>query len=285
MGLIAYSLWGFLPIYWKWLGSIPPFEILAHRILWSFVFIVAVLALTGALGRTWGHLRDTKRRRALVLSTALIGANWGIFIYAVAVDRVSDASLGYYINPLFNVLIGGLFLGETLRGPQRVAVALAAMGVTWLTYAQGSLPWISLVLALTFCLYGLVRRRLPVKATEGLAIETGLTVPVALAYLLWLTPPLGDAMQADAGIWALLVGSGVVTAIPLLAFAGAAMRLEFATLGMIQFLAPSLQLACAVLIYDKPFGRDQAVAFAFIWAAVLLYAGDAARHAHRSRTS
>ena len=282
MALIAYVLWGVFPIYWKLLDAVPPFEILAHRILWSLAFVVILLMLTGRLRSVVRPLRDKKLRGALVLSTGLIATNWGLFIWAVSVDRISDASLGYYINPLLNVLIGRVFLGERLRPLQSLAVALAAAGVVWLTFSQGSLPWVSLVLALTFCLYGLVRRSVPVGAVDGLAIETGLTVPFVLVYLFSLEPPLGHFTSADAMTTTLMVASGVVTAMPLLAFAGAARRLRFSTLGMIQYLAPSLQLGCAVWIYHEPFGVDQAITFGLIWSAVGLYVVDGL---HQSRNT
>ena len=256
MAVGAYTMWGFFPIYWKFLDAVPPFEILAHRILWSLVFVVALLAFTGGLRTSLAHLRDAKMRRLLLLSTALIATNWGVFIWAVSESHIQDASLGYYINPLLNVVIGRVFLGERLRPLQTAAVALACGGVLWLTIAEGSLPWVSLVLALTFCLYGLVRRSIAVSAVDGLAIETSLTVPLALLYLVSLDPPFGQMGAVDGLSLALIIGSGVVTALPLLAFAGAARRLRFTTLGMIQYLAPSLQLVTAVLLYVEPFGVD-----------------------------
>lgn len=282
MAVLAYAMWGFFPIYWKLLDSVPPFEILAHRILWSVVFVFVLLAMTGGLRTSLAHLRDARIRRLLFLSTALIATNWGVFIWAVSDSRIQDASLGYYINPLLNVVIARIFLGERQRPLQAVAVALAAAGVLWLTIAQGSLPWVSLVLALTFCLYGLVRRSVTVSAVDGLAIETSLTVPLVLIYLATLDPPFGKLLTADGLTLALIIGSGVVTSVPLLAFAGAARRLRFTTLGMIQYLAPSLQLVCAVLLYDETFGFDQIVTFSLIWVAVALYVFDSVRFAKRS---
>lgn len=283
MAVGAYAMWGFFPIYWKLLDAVPPFEILAHRILWSVVFVFVLLAFTGGLRTSLAHLRDARMRRLLLLSTALIATNWGVFIWSVSESRIRDASLGYYINPLLNVVIARVFLGERQRPLQAVAVALACGGVLWLTIAQGSLPWVSLVLALSFCLYGLVRRSISVSAVDGLAIETSLTVPLVLLYLVSLDPPFGQIFSVDGLTLALIIGSGVVTAVPLLAFAGAARRLRFTTLGMIQYLAPSLQLMCAVLLYDEPFGRDQVITFSLIWAAVALYVFDSARFANADR--
>ncbi len=224
-----------------------------------------------------GALRDPKTRYWMLLSTCFIATNWGLFIWAVSVDRVTEASLGYYINPLLNVALARLFLGESLRRLQALAVLLATIGVAYLTIARGALPWVSIVLAISFALYGLVRKRTPVGAVEGLAIETGLVTPVALLFLALQSPPFGR-LVTDGGSTALLLTlSGVVTALPLLAFAGAARRLRYTTLGMVQYLAPTLQLGCAVLLYGEPFESAHAVTFGLIWLAVALYLFDLAR--------
>lgn len=276
MALVAYGLWGLFPIYWKQLAAIPAAEVLAHRVLWALVFAVVVLLGRRSFRRALAVLAVPAKRRAMLLSSALIAGNWGIFIWAVSRDRVTEASLGYYINPLLNVLLARIVLGERLRPFQAVAVALAASGVAYLTLARGEVPWVSLVLATSFALYGLVRKRAPVGPLEGLAVETGLVTPVALAYLLWLDPPLGHLGGGlSAPLVALLVGSGVATSVPLLAFADAARRLRYTTLGMVQYLAPTLQLACAVILYGEPFGPEHAVTFGLIWCAVAVYLADA----------
>lgn len=277
MALVAYGLWGLLPIYWKLLSEVPAIEVLTHRIVWSLGFIAALLFARSGWRRTLGFLRDRETRRVMLLSTALIATNWFIFIWAVSADRVTEASLGYYINPLLNVALARVFLGERLRPLQGVAVALAALGVAWLTFSRGALPWVSVVLAVTFALYGLVRKRAPVGAVEGLAIETGLVTPLAIGYLLTLTPAFGHLVTSDALTVSLLVGAGVITAVPLLAFAGAARRLRYSTLGMIQYVAPTLQLGCAVLLYGEAFTADHAVTFGLIWVAVLVYVVDMVR--------
>ena len=277
MALVAYGLWGLLPIYWKLLSEVPAIEVLTHRIVWSLGFIAALLFARSGWRRTLGFLRDRETRRVMFLSTALIATNWFIFIWAVSADRVTEASLGYYINPLLNVALARVFLGERLRPRQGVAVALAALGVAWLTFSRGALPWVSVVLAVTFALYGLVRKRAPVGAVEGLAIETGLVTPLAIGYLLTLTPALGHLLTSDALTVSLLVGAGVITAVPLLAFAGAARRLRYSSLGMIQYVAPTLQLGCAVLLYGEAFTADHAVTFGLIWVAVLVYVVDMVR--------
>ncbi|RZO58838.1 MAG: EamA family transporter RarD [Sandaracinaceae bacterium] len=277
MAVVAYSLWGLLPIYWKLLGAVPAIEVLTHRIVWSLGFIAVLLFARRGWRRTLGFLRDRETRGAMLLSTALIATNWFIFIWAVSADRVTEASLGYYINPLLNVALARVFLGERLRPLQGVAVALAAIGVVTLTVMRGELPWVSVVLAVSFALYGLVRKRTPVGAVEGLAIETGLVTPLAIGYLLLLSPPLGHLVTADPVTVGLLVGAGVITAVPLLAFAGAARRLRYTTLGMIQYLAPTLQLGCAVLLYGEAFTQAHAITFGLIWIAVLLYVIDMLR--------
>lgn len=277
MAVLAYGLWGLLPIYWKLLASVPATEVLAHRVVWSLGFIAILLFARRGWRRTLGFLRERKTRRLMLLSTALIATNWFIFIWAVSADRVTEASLGYYINPILNVALARAFLGERLRPLSAVAVGVATVAVVYLTIVRGDLPWVSIVLAITFALYGLVRKRAPVGAVEGLAIETGLVTPLAILYLLWLTPPLGALQTAALPVSLLLVGAGAVTAVPLLAFAGAARRLKYTSLGMIQYLAPTLQLGCAVLIYGEPFEPAHAVTFGLIWLAVALYVVDMLR--------
>jgi len=275
MAVTAYGLWGLFPIYWKLLDHVPAAEVFAHRIVWSLGFILLLLGVLRSRGRVVAVPR--KHWAAMVLSTSLVGMNWFVFIWAVSVDRVTEASLGYYINPLLNVALARLFLGETLRPMQSVSVGLAATGVVHLTLARGSLPWVSLLLATSFAFYGLVRKRTPVGAAEGLAIETGLVTPLCLGLLLTRDPPLGALVTTDVATVLLLLGSGVATSVPLLAFAGAAKRLRYSTLGMVQYLAPTLQLGCAVLIYGEPFDRADAITFALIWSAVLLYLFDLLR--------
>lgn len=284
MALVAYGLWGFLPIYWKLLAAVPAMEVLAHRIVWSLGFIAALLAARGVFGPTFRLLRTPETRRVMVVSTALIATNWLVFIWAVSVDRVTEASLGYYLNPILNVALARVFLSERLRGLQAIAVGIATVAVVYLTVVRGELPWVSVVLAVSFALYGLVRKRSPVGAVEGLAIETGLVAPIALAYLLLSEPPFGHLGTAASGTVVLLLASGVATSLPLLAFTGAARRLRYTTLGMTQYLAPSLQLGCAVLLYDEPFHTPQLVTFGLIWLAVALYLVDLVRSA-RVRTA
>ena len=277
MAVGAYAMWGLLPIYWKALDGVPPVEILCHRIVWSLGFIAAILVYRRWLGRPFVFEGGRRTQGWMLLSTALVATNWGLFIWAVSESRVAEASLGYYINPLLNVVLARLFLGERLRPLQAVAVLAATAGVVFLTVAKGSLPWVSLVLASSFALYGLIRKRMPVGAAEGLAVETAWVAPLAILYLALSQPPFGALRTADPARVALLLGSGVVTALPLLAFAGAARRLRYTSLGMIQYLAPTLQLGCAVLLYGEPFGRIHAVTFGLIGLAVVLYLVDLLR--------
>lgn len=270
-------MWGLIPIYWKQLASVSAMEVLAHRVIWSVLFTAGVLAVQGRLREVFRTLIERALLKTLLLSTALIATNWGLFIWAVSENRVTEASLGYYINPLLNVVLARIFLGERLKGLQLAAVGLAACAVAYLTIAQGTLPWVSLVLAATFSLYGLVRKRAPIGPLVGLTVESGLAAPIAIVYLLLLDPPLANMVTASTSIRALLAGAGVITALPLLAFAAAAHRLRYTTLGMVQYLAPSLQLACAVLLYGEPFRREQVITFALIWVAVALYIAEAAR--------
>lgn len=272
----AYLAWGLVPILWKFLVAVPAGELLAHRILWSFVAVVILLQVQGGGREAIAVLRAPRRRSVLLLSTLLISVNWLVFIWAVAASRLTEASLGYYINPLLNVLLGRVVLGEKLRPAQAVAVLFASIGVLNLTIANGELPWVSLLLASTFAFYGLVRKRAPVEPLAGLAVETGFVMPLAL---LWVAPLAWSGQWAYATLsWteiALLASSGFATAFPLLWFAHAARRLRLATLGIVQYLAPTLQLGLAVVAYGEAFTFAHGVTFALIWSAVGIYAADA----------
>lgn len=272
-GVGAYSMWGVLALYWKLLDHVRPSEVLAHRVAWCFLFAVLILRSRSTLQPILRVLSDRKALRAVLVSTVLIGSNWFLFIWAVAERRVTEVSLGYYMNPILNVVLGALFLGERLEGPRRAAVALAALGVVAFTVGLGYLPWLSLVLAGTFGFYGLVRKTASAGPLEGLVIETMLLSPLAVAYVLWVpAEPGGALVTEDAFTRALLVFGGPVTAAPLLLFATAARRLRYSTLGMLQYIAPTLQLACAVLAFGEPFTPRHAVTFGFVWLGVGLYA-------------
>jgi chloramphenicol-sensitive protein RarD len=278
--LAAYLAWGFLPLYFKALKSVPAPEILAHRVVWSVALLAGFVVLRRRTGAFVDALRPG-RRGVLVATTLLIAANWLIYIWAVNAGRVLEASLGYFINPLVNVVLGVAFLGETLAPRQRVAVALAALGVLSLVVQLGTLPWISLALALSFGLYGLLRKRARIDAVGGLLAETALLAPVALAFLLLRGSAGTGAFGGTAGTTALLVSAGAVTAIPLVWFALGVQRLRLSTIGLVQYVAPTGQFLLAVALYHEPFRRAHAVAFGCIWASLALYSWDALARARR----
>jgi chloramphenicol-sensitive protein RarD len=272
----AYALWGLLPVYWKALQTVPALEILAHRTIWSLAFVLLVQAVRGR----WEWLRLVRRQprllRTFLVSTCLLGVNWLTYIWAVNAGRVVDSSLGYFINPLVSVLLGVLFLGERLRLWQGVAVGLAAASVLYLTLGLGSLPWIALVLAGTFGTYGLLRKTAPLGSLEGLSVETALLSLPALAYLLSLEAAgQGSFGHAGGATTALLAFTGLVTAVPLLLFASAARNTTLATVGILQYIAPTLQLLLGLLVYHEPFSPARLLGFCGVWLALLIYSAEA----------
>lgn len=284
--LLAYGAWGVLPVYWKALASVSATEVLANRIVWTVLFGAALLALLRRTGEVRDALSIPRERFLLACSGVLIGANWLLYIWAVNHDRLLEASLGYYLNPLFSVLLGVAFLGERLRPWQAFAVALAAVSVAALVVDAGGVPWIALGLAISFGLYGLAHKLCPVRPIPGLAIETAVLAPAALLWLLVVAEPAGGALRTGPDpTRALLVGAGPATALPLLWFAGAARHLRLATLGLFQYLAPSIGFGLAIFVYDEPFTRGHAIAFAGIWSALALYSADAWRAGREPRSS
>ena len=250
----AYALWGIFPLYFKSLQEIPSLEILLHRMVWSLAFVVVVLTWR----RHWGWLRGVMRQPRVLAgfaaSAVLLSSNWFIYIWAVNNGNVVEASLGYFINPLFNVLLGSLLLRERLRVVQWIAVALAACGVAWLTWHAGHLPWIALLLAATFAFYGLLRKTASLGALEGLALETLLLFPVAFIYLVVLTSQGHNAfIAASTSTQLLLAAAGPITAIPLLLFAAGARRIPLSLLGLLQYIGPTIQLLLGVWLYHEPF--------------------------------
>jgi chloramphenicol-sensitive protein RarD len=281
--VLAFTSWGLYPLYFQFLAHVPALEVVLHRALWSLVFVLAVLvALRGRQALAWlGTLwRQPRRLAVYALSASLIALNWLIYVWAVANGQVLQASLGYFINPLFNVALGVLVLGERLRRVQWAAVALAGAGVAWMTWAAGSPPWVALALAGLFSTYGLVRKTTELGALEGLAVESMWLFVPALAGLLWLahsTPGGATLVTATPALWAWLVASGPLTVLPLWWFAAAARRMPLATLGVIQYLSPTLQFLCGVWVFGEAFGGARAVGFDLIWAALLIYSLDALR--------
>ena len=269
----AYFIWGLFPLYWKLLVQVPALEIMAHRIAWCALFV----ALWLSAREGWGWLRTLSPRllAMLVGSATLISVNWWMYIWAVNSGHIVETSLGYFINPLVSVLLGVVVLGERLNPRQWVAVTIAAGGVIWLTVQAGRLPWIALTLAVSFGGYGLIRKLAVVPSVQGLMVESGLLLLPALGLLLWLAAHGQGAFgQTDRATDGLLMLSGLVTALPLVLFAFGARRIPLSTIGILQYLAPSLQLACGVLLFHEPFTRSQALGFACIWAALLVYALD-----------
>ncbi len=275
-GLAAYLAWGLLPLYFRALHGVPPLEILSHRIAWSVLLLAGLVTWLRRWPEVARPLSTGRGRLTLLATTTLISVNWGVYIWAVHAGRVLEASLGYFINPLVNVLLGVLFLGESLTRRQRVAVGLAGAGVAVLVAsAAGPFPWVALVLACSFGLYGLLRKRERIDAVGGLFSETALLAPLAVAFLVSLqldgTGHLGTAPRTTA----LLVLAGLVTALPLIWFAIGVQRLRLSTVGLLQYIAPTMQFSIAVFVFGEPFTTSHGVAFACIWSSLALYTWDA----------
>ena len=270
----CYTIWGCLPLYFRALDHISPMEMLAHRIIWS----VPTGLILIVIARNWAQLRAALTREHvlwLTLSALLIGANWLVYIWAVSQERVMEASLGYYINPLVNVLIGAVFFAERLRPAQWAAVGLAGIGVAVMTSALGYVPWVALVLCFTFAFYSIIRKQVQVDSRAGFVVEAALLAPLALMWMGWFVGQPGGRLIGDGG-WdiPLLLVSGPITAVPLILFAIAAKRLRLSTIGMMQYLGPTLQFLISVLIFKEAFGLTHAIAFAFIWTALIVFTID-----------
>lgn len=272
----AFFVWGIIPIFWKQIAYISAFEILMHRIVWSLIFaVVIILAL-----KKWPLLREAlttrKTLQMLTASAILIGVNWGLFIWAVNESRIAETSLGYYINPLVNIALGVMLLGERLTRIQMVAVAIAGAGVLNQAIAVGVLPWIALTLAVSFGIYGLIRKQVAVESLVGLAVEATILTPLALGYLIYIEAQgTGQFLQQDRFTDVMLIVAGPLTAIPLLLFAAGVRRIALSTIGFLQYLAPSISLVLAVLLYNEPFTAAHAVTFGLIWLALALISWEA----------
>jgi chloramphenicol-sensitive protein RarD len=272
---LAFLCWGLFPIYFHALGDVPPMQILAHRMLWSLGFLLIVLVLR----RQWKWLNVVRQPRvffSFVLSAVLLSANWLVYIWSVTNHHVIEASLGYFINPLVNIMLGYLILKERLRTIQWVAIAIAALGVAWLTWQTGTVPWIALFLAFSFGSYGLLRKTAALGALEGLSFETIMLFPLAAAYVVWLTVNGQNVfINTDSDTTrVLLVMAGPLTAIPLLLFASGARRIPLSILGLLQYLSPTLQFLLGVWLFKEAFTADRLVGFALIWSALILFAGE-----------
>ena len=280
----AFGSWGVLPVYFHVLGHVPPLELLSHRIVWSVVLLAGLLTVLGRWRAVRAALADPRTRLMLVGSTLFICANWLTFIWAVSAERVMEISLGYYINPLVNVVLGVLVLRERLSPAQGVAVALAAIGVANLAFQTTGLPWPSLVVALSFGFYGLIRKTTNVESIEGLFLETLIMGPFALAFLLWLgAAGTGSFTAAGPGQAGLLVAAGLITSLPLIWFTSGARRISYIAVGFFQYLAPTGHFFLAVFAFGEPFSTDHAITFAFIWTALAIFSADRWRQATRER--
>jgi chloramphenicol-sensitive protein RarD len=278
----AYSAWGLFPAYFKALRGVPALEVLAHRVVWSMAFLALLVSARGRWGDFAGAFRG-RRLLPYVASTALISTNWLVFIWAVDAGRVLESSLGYFIAPLVNVLLGVVFLRERLGPVQRAAVAIAALGVAALVARLGAFPWVSLALALSFGLYGLVRKQARIDAVVGLLVETALLAPVALAFLGARAAAGAGAFGSTPRLTLLLAAAGVLTALPLIWFAMGVRTLRLSTMGLLQYIAPSGQLLLAVALYRERFTDAHALAFACIWTSLALCTWDAFRRPAQAR--
>ena len=269
--LLAYLSWGFLPIYWKFLNTVPSMEILTHRMVWSVFFLLGLLAVQKRLGELRQLFHSPKYIFMLFGTAALLSGNWFVYIYGVNTNQVIETSLGYFINPLLVILLGALFLKERLNIWQIVALGFAALGVLNFLWNFGSLPWIALSLAFTFSFYGLFRKMIPVKPLVGLLMETVLLAPLAAVLIVFWevdgTGSFGNVWMTDI----LLIGAGVVTSLPLLWFTNAGKRLRYSTMGFIQYMTPSIQLGIGVYLYNEPFTSTHAVTFGLIWTGLIIY--------------
>ena len=272
---LAFLCWGLFPLYFHALDEVPPLQILAHRMVWSLAFLLILLVLR----RQWKWLEQVRRPRvffSFVLSALLLSANWLVYIWSVTNHHVIEASLGYFINPLVNIMLGYLILKERMRPAQWAAIAVAALGVGWLTWQAGTVPWIALILAFSFGAYGLLRKTAALGALEGLSFETMVLFPLAAGYVIWLTVN-GQNMflttESGTTRW-LLVMAGPFTAIPLLLFATGARKIPLSILGLLQYLSPTLQFLLGVMLFKEAFTADRLVGFALIWGALILFAGE-----------
>lgn len=279
----AYMMWGLFPIYWKWLHDVPALQVIGHRIGWSFLMLVAVIFASGQ----WARFRSSLSRRVIgiyLVAGVLLSVNWLIYVWGVNAGHIVETSLGYFINPLLSVLLGMIFLGERLRPAQWFPLGLATAGVIYLTLTYGALPWIALSLAFTFGVYGLVKKMAPLGSLYGLTLETGLVFLPALGYLLFVETS-GQGALGHNGLLSglLLVGAGAVTTIPLLMFASAAKRIPLTMVGVMQYIAPTLQFLLGVLVYREPFTTSQLIGFSLVWIALIVFwaEGYVAYRAHK----
>lgn len=282
LAIAAYSMWGVAPLYFKLLYEVPAVEILLHRVIWSVAVLFILIALTKQLRLVIKAILDIRVMMILLVSGLLLAINWYLFIWAVNNDHLLDASLGYYINPLFNVFLGRIFLGERLRKFQKVAVFMALFGVAITIVSYGQLPWISLALASSFGIYGLLRKKVPVGSLPGLLIESTLMLPLALYYWYAFAGDASNLLTNPVSLNVILICAGIVTTAPLLCFTSAAKRIQYSTLGFFQYIGPSIMFILAVSLYNEPLELTKLTIFAFVWSALAIYSWDSWRNYRRS---
>lgn len=276
--IAAYSMWGFAPMYFKLLLTMPALEILMHRIVWSVVVLVALVLILNQWQKVKRAITNTKMLSILVVSGVLLAGNWLLFIWAVNNDHLLEASLGYYINPLLNILLGRIFLGERQRPMQQFAILLAVIGVSILILSHGKLPWIALVLAASFGVYGLIRKQVAVESMPGLLVESLMMLPFAMLFWVFLASPDSNMLVNDSYSNMVLIMAGVVTTAPLLCFTAAAKRIQYSTLGFFQYIGPSIMFILAVFLYGEPLDEARLITFAFVWTGLLLFSVDSVRN-------
>lgn len=268
----AYVFWGFLPLYMKLLSHVGAAEVVAHRIIWSVPIAAGLLIVMGRTSDLSAALRSPRTLAMGCVTAALITVNWGIYVWAITSDRALDAALGYYINPLFSVALGAILLGERLSRAQMVAIGLAACAVLVLTVSAGTVPWVALALTVSWGLYALAKKQLPIGPNQGFLLEVLILLVPALAYVTWLgLTGQGQFLTADTGITWLLLGCGAVTAIPLILYANGAKGLRLSTIAILQYIAPTMIFLCAVIVFKEPFGLARMIAFPIIWVALVIY--------------
>ena len=271
-GILAYTAWGVLPLYWKLLDRIPALEILAHRVFWSFLFLSLIILVSKQLPSLIMACKKKRTMFYVFLSAIMISLNWFTFIWAVTSGRVVEASMGYYINPLIVVLLGTVVLKEQLNTRQKTAILFASVGVIIMTVQYGGIPWVALTLALSFACYGLIKKTVDISSLNGLTLETAMTAPIALGYILYIKlNGTGSLEVIPLPTMLTLFASGIATATPLLLFAQAAKSIKFSTMGFMQYIAPSLSLAIGVFLFHEPFTKAHLLSFSFIWIALIIY--------------
>ena len=271
-GVAAYVLWGCLPLYWKLLSEIPSFEILAHRIFWSFIFLLGILYWSKSLHKCKEVLSTRVNVIRILYATLFITLNWGLYIWAVNSNRVVEASMGYYINPLIVILLSVVVLKEKLNAWQKASIAMAAIGVGIITVSYGKMPWVSILLALSFAFYGLMKKKLALESTVGLAIETAMLAPIFGGYILFnQINGVGALGRVSPLTTLILIGSGIATALPLLWFSEGTRRIPLSSMGFLQYIAPTISLMLGIFVFKEKFTVAHMASFGFIWAGLLIY--------------